>query len=97
VVFLQLSEYLCLCCLPAREAAEVFCIVVFCCDGLLQQVPAERRALPERERWSRFMNIAMRQPMELQMILCNRLEGLAADRIPRADSEVGFKFVAQTF
>ena len=43
------------------------------------------------------MNIAMRLPKELQMILCNRLEGLAADLIPRADSEVGFKFVAQTF
>jgi len=84
----------CLCCLLAREAAEVFCIIVFCCDGLLQQVPVERRALPERERWSRFMNIAMRLPKELQMILCNRLEGLAADLIPRADFEVGFKFVA---
>ena len=85
------------CCLLAREAAEVFCIVVFCCDGLLQQVPAERRALPELARWSRFMNIAMRLPMELQMILCNRLERLAADLIPKVNSEVGFKFVAQTF
>jgi len=43
------------------------------------------------------MNIAMRLPMELQMILCNRLEGLAADLIPKVNSEVGFKFVAQSF
>jgi len=35
--------------------------------------------------------------MELQMILCNRLEGLAADLIPLASSEWGFKFVAQSF
>jgi len=70
---------------------------VFCCDGLLQQVPAERRALPERARWSRFMNIALRLPMELQMVLCNRLFGFVSELIPLTSTEEGFKFVAQTF
>jgi len=74
----------------------VFCIVVFCCDGLLQQVPAERRALPELARWSQFLNIAMRLPMELQMILCNRLFGFVSELIPLASTEEGFKSVAQT-
>ena len=75
----------------------MFCIVVFYCDGLLARVPAERCKLPELARWSRFLDIAIKLPMELQMVLCNRLGGFVADLIPLSSTEEGFKFVAQTF
>jgi len=67
-------------------AAEVFALVVFVSDGLLRIQP--RRA---RNRISRFLKIAQGLPLELQMVLCNRLAGSPKDIVDQENSEMAFK------
>ena len=43
----------------------------------------------------RFFKIVMRLPMELQMVICNRVYGLTADIIPHEKREAGFKTVGR--
>ena len=70
-------------------AAEMFALVVFVSDGLLQindTTPSPA---------ARFFSIARRLPLELQMMLCFRQVGSAKEIIPGKDSEVAFKELAR--
>ena len=77
---------------PERSAACIYSLVIFDCDGLLR-VSAENAGTSA----SRFFSVAAKLPMELQMLLCNRLCGIAHDNIPSKLSEPAFKDIAQDF
>jgi len=72
-------------------AAEMFALVVFVSDGLLQI----KDATPSPA--ARFFNIARRLPLELQMLLCYRQVGSDKEIIPGKDSEAAFKELARRF
>jgi len=69
-------------------AVEMFALVVFVSDGLLQI----KDSTPTPA--ARFFNIAAQLPLELQMVLCFRLAGSAKEIILGKDSEVAFKELA---
>jgi len=71
-------------------AAEVFALVVFVSDGLLQ-IKYTTTATPA----ARFFSIAGRLPLELQMMLCFRQVGSAKEINPGKKSEVAFKELAR--
>ena len=71
-------------------AAEMFALVVFVSAGLLQ---INDTTTPSPA--ARFLNIARRLPLELQMVLCHRQVGSAKEIIPRKESEVAFKELAR--
>jgi len=73
-------------------AAEMFALVVFVSDGLLQ---VNDTATPSPA--TKFFNIARSLPLELQMVLCHRLVGSDKDIIPGKESEVAFKELARRF
>lgn len=70
--------------------AEMFAIVVFVSDGLLQfndiNTPSPA---------ARFFSIVTQIPLELQMVLCNRAMGSAKEIIPGRESESAFKDLAK--
>jgi len=70
-------------------AAEVFAVVVFVSDGLLQIKDTTRSPA------ARFFTLATQFPLEIQMVLCYRLTGSAKEIIPGKDSEAGFKHLAK--
>jgi len=70
-------------------AAEMFAIVVFVSDGLLQI--KDTTANPA----ARFFNLARRLPLELQMMLCFRQVGSFKEIIPGKESEAAFKELAR--
>ena len=70
-------------------AAEVFALVVFVSDGLLQ---INDTTTPSPA--ARFFSIATRLPLELQIVLCHRQVGSDKEIIPGKDSEVAFKALA---
>jgi len=65
-------------------AAAVFAPMVFVSDGLLQVKDASTPA-------ARFITIATKLPLELQMVLCHRLVGSAKEIISTNESEAAFK------
>jgi len=72
-----------------EAAAEMFALVVFVSDGLLQindTTPSPA---------AKFFSIVARLPLELQMVLCFRQVGSAKDIIPGMESEVAFKELAR--
>ena len=71
-------------------AAEVFALVVFVSDGLLQ-INDTTTTTPA----ARFFNIARRLPLELQMVLCFLQVGSPKETIQGKDSEVAFKSLAE--
>ena len=71
-----------------EAAAEMFALVVFVSDGLLQVKDTTTPA-------ARFFNIARRLPLELQMMLCFRQVGSYKEIIPGKGSEVAFKSLAK--
>jgi len=71
-------------------APEVFALVVFVSDGLLQISDTATTSLA-----ARFFNIAAQLPLELQMVLCFRQVRSAKETIPGKDSEVAFKELAR--
>ena len=73
-----------------EAAAEMFALVVFVSDGLLQ-VNDTTTTTPA----ARFFNIARRLPLELQMMLCFRQVGSYKEIIPGKGSEVAFKSLAK--
>ena len=78
-------------------AAELFALVVFLCDDLLQLKPASDSAAQASSTVvSRFFAIASKLPMELQMLLCHRVFGSMRQNILRQDSEAAFKSLART-
>lgn len=73
----------------AETAAEVFALVIFLCDGLLK-IRAEGQS-----NAARFMRIMCELPMELQMMLCRRAAGSAAENIPGEYRELAFRDLAR--
>jgi len=71
-------------------AAEMFALVVFVSDGLLQ-VTQRGQVTPA----ARFFAIANQLPLELQMALCYGVVGSAKGVIQGRDSEVAFKSLAK--
>jgi len=71
-------------------AAEMFALVVFVSDGLLQ-IKDTTTTTPA----ARFFSIAARLPLELQMVLCFRQMGSAKEIIPGKESEMAFKELAK--
>jgi len=71
-------------------AAEVFALVVFVSDGLLQ-IKDTTITTPA----ARFFSVARRLPLELQMMLCFRQVGSVKEIIPGQVSEVAFKELAK--
>jgi len=67
-------------------ATEMFALVVFVSDGLLQ-VNDTAISTPA----ARFFSIARRLPLELQMMLCFRQVGSTKEIIPGKESEAAFK------
>jgi len=72
-----------------EAAAEMFALVVFVSDGLLQIM----NTTPSPA--ARFFSIASQLPLDLQMVLCRRLVESAKEIIPGKDSEVAFKSLAR--
>ena len=70
-------------------AAEIFALVVFVSDGLLEIRNGDQSLA------ARFFDIARRLPLELQMVLCHRVVGLDKEIIPGKDSEMAFKSLAK--
>ena len=73
-----------------EQAAEMFALVVFVSDGLLQ-VEDTTTTTPA----AKFFSIVSRLPLELQMVLCYRLVGSYKEIIPGKESEVAFKELAK--
>jgi len=72
-------------------AAEVFALVVFVSDELLK---IKDTATPSPA--ARFLSVAKRLPLELQMMLCRRVVGSAKEIIPGDESEEAFKSPAES-
>jgi len=70
-------------------AAEMFAMVVFVSDGLLEikDTPSSPAA--------RYFTIVAQFPLELQMVICFRQVGSAKEIISGKDSEVAFKKLAR--
>ena len=71
------------------NAEAFYALVVFVADGLL-------RVRKEPWRAARFFRIAARLPLELQMVLCQRLTGSSLEVISEMDSEEAFRILAGT-
>ena len=71
-------------------AAEMFALVVFVSDGLLQINSTTTPSLA-----ARYFSIATQLPLELQTVLCYRLVGSGKEIIPGKESEVAFKELAR--
>jgi len=72
-------------------AAEMFAMVVFVSDGLLQV----KKRVNTKSNAARFFRIASRLPLELQMMLCFRQVGSCKEIIPGKEREVAFKELAR--
>jgi hypothetical protein len=75
-----------------EQAAKIFALIVFLCDNFLV-VRAEKKKSNE----DRFFSIATRLPMELQVIVCQRLFGQDASSIPRDLREEAFLFLGLVY
>ena len=75
-------------------AAEVIALTVFLCEDLLQLRPTLITS-SSNPAAVRFFAIAVKLPMELQMILCHRAVGSMKQNILRKDSEAAFKSLAR--
>jgi len=73
-----------------EAAAEMFALVVFVSDGLLQ-VNDTKITTPA----AKYFKIAAQLPLELQMVMCYRLVGAAKEIIRGKESEVAFKWLAK--
>ena len=71
--------------LDLRLAAEVFVLVVLVTDGYLRL--REEVGGVVGEAAARFLSLAMKLPMELQMVLCHRMCGLAKDHVAVSETE----------
>jgi hypothetical protein len=76
-------------------AAEMFALVVFVSDGLLEIKGNTEELSPASQAVARFFVTARRLPMELQMVLCHRAVGSAGVSILAKDSEPAFRDLAR--
>jgi len=74
--------------------AELFAVVIFFCDGLLQISENKNNTTA---KVTRFFKIAIELPIELQMVLCCRVFGSALNNIKSCDSESGFYWLASKY
>jgi len=74
-----------------KPAAEVFALVVFVSDGLLNIKTGEKAPTPA----AKFFRIACELPLELQMVLCYRVVESAQEIILGEESEQAFKDLAR--
>jgi len=70
---------------------HLFALVVFYSDSFV--VMNEKLAHPDTRR---FFRITSRLPLEIQMIICNRIFGSPRDIVLSRDSEPGFKLLTRT-
>jgi hypothetical protein len=70
-----------------EKAAELFSMVIFLCDGLMEL--KDRNLSGKKE--IRCFNVARKLPMEIQMVLSHRVAGSMVMNIPVAQRELGFK------
>jgi len=73
-----------------EAAAEMFALMVFVSDGLLQTKNTTTTPSPA----ARFFSVASRLPLELQMVLCYRAVGSANEIIPGKEREMSFRELA---
>jgi len=67
--------------------AQMFALIVLFTDDFVRPQPHLDRQSPE----SRFLLIARKLPLELQMVLSNRTYGSFTDIVPFRNSETAFK------
>jgi len=79
-------------CLVDEMAAEIFALVVFVSDGLLQVTQGDQSTLTFAVR---FFSIASQLPLELQMVLCYQVVCSGKETILGKDSEVAFRELAK--
>jgi len=72
-------------------AAEMFAVVVFVSDGLLQV----GNVVDSTPAAARFFRIVSQLPLELQMILCYRFVSSSKEIISGKDSEMAFRCLAK--
>lgn len=72
-----------------------FCVVVFISDSLLKIRPGSKQGSDIERNTSRFLSMAASLPLEVQMVLCNRMFGSSRDIISSRDSEPVFRKLAQ--
>ena len=70
-------------------AAEMYALVVFVSDGLLQI--NDTSSSPA----ARYFSVTAQLPLEVQMVLCFRQVGLGKEIIPGTESEAAFKELAK--
>ena len=68
-----------------EKAAEIFALVVFVCDGLLE-IKEENTS-----RAAKFLRMSKELTMELQLVLSHRVVGSGAQNIPGPQREQAFK------
>jgi hypothetical protein len=78
---------------PLAMIVNLFVLVVMMCDDFLIIKPTHAHPV---NNISRFFNSAKTLPMELQMILCNRVYNQSKNTIRATEAEQGFKFIART-
>jgi len=77
--------------LPAHPAAELFALTVFLCDEFVRHKRRPKRTAPTGS--TRFLMIASKLPLELQMILCYHVVGSTRQNILVKDSEEAFRYL----
>jgi len=73
-----------------EDVASLFALIIYLCDGFLILGPG--CCLPV----GRFFAVMIRLPMELQMVICNRVYGSADYGVLSVDSEKAFAKIAAT-
>jgi len=83
---------------PECLAAELFALVVFLADDFVHLVPETQQQQQEQSKkrrcLQRFFSLAMRLPMELQMVLCSRACGSVRGNITTRQLEPALVRVA---
>jgi hypothetical protein len=91
--------------LTSGTVPAMFAVIVFICDGLLAINPAvlgtvetirgRGPAESPSEGSVRFLRVAVRLPLELQMVLCHIAFGSSGNTIPATESEIAFRSLAR--
>lgn len=94
--------------LAEDEAAMVFAVVIFLCDGLLRlrkDVTGHNQQKKKTEEEEvavvmtmmvRFLRVMERVPMELQVIVCRRVQGLSGNSLPWEKTELSFRSLTRS-
>ena len=80
-----------------ESAAYIFCLMVFFCDGFLVVGSDHYRWLRSTSSIVRFFEIAAKLPLDLQMLLANKVTGQPSDVIIAPLVEQGFRCLARQY